>query len=96
MEHCPGNKNIAANLLSRQNPEKEWEKERDITKTTINALRYECSRELKNDIKNIQLQQEDVQISRVIQALEKGREHTTRFRIKKRIIYQKTPEGDKI
>ena len=97
MEHCPGKENIAADLLSRQHPEKEWEKERDITKITINALRYECSRELKNNLKNIQqLQQEDERISRVIQALQKDDEDTSRFRINKGIVCQKTPEGDKI
>ena len=37
-----------------------------------------------------------MRISKVIQALEKGGEHTSRFRINNGIIYQKTPEGDKI
>ena len=72
MEHCPGKENIVAYLLSRQHPEKEWEKKGDIIKITINALRYECSKELRNDLENIQqLQQEDMRISKVIQALEK-------------------------
>ena len=96
MEHCPGKENIVADLLSRQHPEKEWEKKGDIIKITINALRYECSKELENDLKNIQLQREDMRISKVIQALEKGEEYTSRFRMNDGIVYQKTPEGDKI
>ena len=69
----------------------------DITKITINALRYECSKELKNNLKNIQqLQQEDMRISKVIQALGKGGEYASEFRMNNGIIYQKTPEGDKI
>ena len=38
MEHFSGTENVAADLLSRQNPEKDWEKERDTTQITINAL----------------------------------------------------------
>ena len=53
MEHCPGKENVAADLLSRLHPEKDWEKERDITQITINTLKCEPSEELKNDLPNL-------------------------------------------
>ena len=37
-----------------------------------------------------------MRISKVIQALEKGGEYTSQFRMYNGIIYQKTPEGDRI
>ena len=97
MEHCPGKENIAADLLSRQHPEKDWEKEKDITQITINALKHECSRELRDDLQNIrQLQREDTRINKIIQALKKGKEHNSRFIINKEILCKKTPEADRI
>ena len=60
MEHCPGKENIAADLLSRQHPDKDWEKERNIIQLTINGLKHGCSKELQNDLQNLrQMQQED-------------------------------------
>ena len=63
MEHCPGRENIAADLLSRQHPDKQWEKERDIIQVTINTLRYKCSIKFRSDLENLQLQKEDTRIS---------------------------------
>ena len=57
MEHCPGKENIAADQLSRQNLGKDWETEKAITQITINALKYECSRELRNHLKHIRKSQ---------------------------------------
>ena len=96
MKHCPGKENIAADLLSRQHPEKYWEKEKDITQITINALKHECSRELRDDLQNIQLQREYTRINIIIQTLRKGKEHNSRFVINKEILLNKTPEADQI
>ena len=93
MEHCPRKENIVADLLRRQHPGKDWEKEKDITQITINVLKCECSRELGDDLQNIrQLQREDTQIHRIVQTLKKSKEHNSRFVINKEILYQKTPE----
>ena len=49
---CPGKDNVAADVLSRQHPEKSCEKkEKDTTQIYINALKYECSKELENNLK---------------------------------------------
>ena len=39
VEHCPGRENIAADILSRQHPDKQWVKERDNIQIAINALK---------------------------------------------------------
>ena len=97
IEHCPGKENIAADLLSRQHPEKDWEKGRDITQITINALKYEWPSELENDLKNIQiLQREDMRVNRIIQTLEKDTKQASRFSINKGILCQKSIEGERI
>ena len=38
MEYFPVRENVAADPLSRQHPEKDWENERDTTQITINAV----------------------------------------------------------
>ena len=72
IEHCPGKDNVAADVLSRQHPETNWEKkEKDTTQLYINALKYECLKELKNNLKNIQqLQREDTRVNQTIQSLD--------------------------
>ena len=65
IEHCPGRENISADLLSRQHPNKEWEKEKDTIEILINELKYTCSTQLKTSLKNItRAQREDEQIIR--------------------------------
>ena len=74
MEHCPGRENIAADLVSRQYPGKQWEKERDIIQLTIDALRYKCSIQLRNDLETLQqLQKEEIRINKMIKTIEKKR-----------------------
>ena len=91
MEHCPGRKNIIADLLSRQHPDKHWEKERDIIQVAINALKYKFSMQLKNDLTNLQqLQKEDTQLMNIIETIEKEKANTHRFEIHKEILYQRT------
>ena len=97
IEHCPGKENTAADLLGRQHPEKDWEKEKDITQVTINALKYKWSSELENDLKNIhKLQREDTRVNKIIQTLEENTKQTSRFSINKGILCQKSQEGERI
>ena len=97
MEHCPGKGNVAAHLLSRQHPEKYWEKERDVTQITINVLKYEWSSELENDLKNVQKhQREDMRVYRIIQTWEKDTKQTSYFPINKGTLCQKSREGERI
>ena len=85
MEHCPGKDNVAEDVLSRQHPEKNWKKkEKDTIQIYINALKYECSKELENNLKNLQqFQREDTRINQSIQSLDEGG-----------ILYQKTTQGE--
>ena len=97
MEHCPGKENVAADLLSRLHPGKEWEKNKNITQIRINALKYKCSDELKMDLENIeQLQKADLRINKIIRRIRENEEDVTRFTINKGILCHKTPEGEQI
>ena len=92
MEHCPGRENIAADLVSRQYPGKQWEKERDIIQLTIDALRYKCSIQLRNDLETLQqLQKEEIRINKMIKTIEK-KEDVHRFELYEGILYRKTAE----
>ena len=63
----------------------------------INALKYECSDELKINLENIEkLQNADLRINRIIQKQRENEEDTTRFTINKGILYHKTPEEEQI
>ena len=94
MEHCPGRENFAADLLSRQHPDKQWEKERDIIQVTINTLRYNCSIKLRKDLENLQqLQKEDTRINKIIKTVEEGKEDVHKFELYEGILYRKTTEG---
>ena len=98
MEHCPGKDNVAADVqvLSRQHPEKNWEKkEKDTTQIYINALKYKCSKELENNLKNVQqFQREDTRVNQTIQSLDEGEKLTSRFKMNKGILYRKTTQGE--
>ena len=93
MEHCPSRENIVADLLSRQHPDKQWEKEKDVVQVTINTLKYECSRQLENDLKNLrQIQEEDTRLNKKFKAIKAGKGNTQRFEIYEGILYRKTTE----
>ena len=97
MEHCPGKENVAADLLSRQHPDSDWEKKRSTTQLTIITLKHSCSEELKNDLQNLQqLQHEDQRRNRIIQALNEENNQNHRTIMQEGILYQKTTEGKRI
>ena len=97
MEHCPGKENKAADLLSRQHPDKDWEKERNTTEILINEVKYECSGQLKIHLKNIQqAQKEDKRITQRAQELEKLKGETTRFKLQYNIFVKKEKDGYEI
>ena len=97
MEHCPGKENTAADLLSRQHPDKIWEKEKKTTEISINELKHKCSAQLKTYLSNIrQLQESDKQIVKRIQEVKEQGGETPRFKIQKGTMYQKGKDGYKI
>ena len=97
VEHCPRKENTAADLLSRQHPDKDWEKERNTTEILINELKYECSEELKTHLRSIkQAQKEDKWVTKQAQELEKCKGETTRFKLQNDIIVKKGKDGHKI
>ena len=84
---------FAADLYSRQHPDKQWEKERDIIQVTINTLRYKCSIQLINDLENLQqLQKEDIRINKIIKTIKEGKENVHRFELYEGILYRKIAE----
>lgn len=96
IQHCAGKDNVAADVLSRMHPSRQWVRSDNEEVVTVNWITHKCSLDLQNKLKNLEVTQSlDEDIIAIKKLLERG-EPSKRFKLYEDIVYRKNENRERI